>query len=121
MSEAETVTHEGKVYQIGGIYEFSDDGDYWNIDLLASIECAKAYPFEVEECGWSLIREAESKIGTITPAPIENGNAYMFNYNGKKGISGIYDKDTDRFYYQGGSYIPLDYCTNIRPMTVGSE
>jgi hypothetical protein len=123
MSDCKTVTHEGKVYQIGGIYEFNDEGtigDAWEVDELLGASKGKSYTFEARRYEWELIREVNSTIGTITLAPIEliDGNAYMFNYHGKKGISGIYDKDTDRFYYQGGSYIPLDYCTNIRPMTV---
>jgi hypothetical protein len=57
------------------------------------------------------------------PEPIEliNGAAYMFNCNGKHGILGIYDKDTDRLYSVGGIFIELDYCTNIRLMTVESK
>ena len=120
--EVETVTHEGKVYQIGGIYEFSDDGDYWAIDLLASIECAKAYPFKVEDCGWSLIRETESKIGTITPAPIELDHecAYMFDCGASGNIQGIYNKNSNRMMLLNG-WSAVENCTNIRPMKVGSE
>jgi hypothetical protein len=78
MSDCKTVTHKGNVYEIGGVYEFSDGGDYWTIDSLVSIDCAVAYPFKVRDCEWSLIREAEYKIGTIAPAPIEPTMADLF-------------------------------------------
>ena len=122
MSDCKTVTHEGKVYQIGGVYEFSDDGDYWAIDLLASIECAKAYPFKVVGWEWSLIRETESTIGTITLASIElvDGNAYMFDEEvrcSNKNCIGIYEKHGHRFHLK--NYITdASACTNIRLMTV---
>jgi hypothetical protein len=118
MSDLKTVTHEGKVYQIGGIYEFSDSGDYWTIDELLSIEGTVGYPFKVKDCEWSLIREAKSKIGTITHAPIElvNHNAYMFNIKGDE-VIGLYCSDTETL--TGGRYC-LHYLavSNIRLMTV---
>jgi hypothetical protein len=123
MSEIKTVTYEGKVYQIGGIYEFSDSSDYWTIDELLSIKSAVGYPFKVKDCEWSLIREAKSKIGTITPAQIElvDGAAYMFDYEGRKvDRIGIYLKHDNHFVFPIG-YIHTTNCTNIRLMTVESK
>ena len=123
MSEVETVTHEGKVYQIGGIYEFSDGGDQYHLDVLESINCGDTYPFNVHCDRWKLIRAVNSTIGTITPAPIElvNGNAYMFDYHGnRKAIVGVYNQEEESFLTRMGILRPWN-ATNIRLMTVGSE
>jgi hypothetical protein len=125
MSKIKTVTYEGKVYQIGGIYEFSDNGDSWETDKLVSISYVAAYPFKVVGCEWSLIRETESKIGTITPAPIEliDNGAYMFDFKDETCI-GFYELSQEAFFdrHDGGKQIAkLSFCTNIRPMTVESK
>jgi hypothetical protein len=125
MSKIKTVTYEGKVYQIGGIYEFSDNGDSWETDKLVSISYVAAYPFKVAGCEWSLIRETESKIGTITPAPIEliDNGAYMFDFKDETCI-GFYELSQEAFFdrHDGGKQIAkLSFCTNIRPMTVESK
>ena len=124
MSEIKTVTHEGNVYQIGGVYEFSDNGDSWETDELVSISYVAAYPFKVDGCEWSLIRESKSKIGTITPAPIAlvDGAAYMFNIiDGKRHHAGIYDEGQGIFSISQGQWVDLERATNIRLMTVESE
>jgi hypothetical protein len=55
------------------------------------------------------------------PAPIEliNGNAYMFDYEGKQTI-GLYYKLNDMFYMSDFS-LSVKKCTNIRPMTVSES
>ena len=123
MSEIKTVTYEGNVYQIGGVYEFADWGDNWHLDVLESIEREKDYPFYADGNGWKLIRESKSKIGTITPAPIElvDGAAYMFNVRGGRQYVGIYDEGQDIFSISQGQWVYLEKATNIRLMTVGSE
>ena len=125
MSEIKTVTHNGQVYQIGGIYEFSDNGDSWDTDELVSISYVAAYPFKVVGCEWSLIRETESKIGTITPAPIElvNGAAYMFDVR-ENTFLGFYRERRKSFFYEiinGNKIAGASEATNIRLMTVGSK
>jgi hypothetical protein len=66
-------------------------------------------------------KDAESKCRELVGLPPEtkeliDGNAYMFNYQGIKGI-GLYEKDESSFFMVGCSY-NLENCTNIRPMTV---
>jgi hypothetical protein len=122
MSEIKTVTHEGKVYQIGKLYAFSDDkGVDPLIDRLSSI--SNLYNDD-EGNGWKYIKAiAPSKIGTITPAPIEliDGAAYMFDYEGRKvDRIGIYLEHDNHFVFPIGS-IHTTNCTNIRLMTVESK
>ena len=121
MSEIKTVTHEGNVYQIGGIYEFSLTGSIWFLDTLLSIDSDLYRHFDAEGNGWKLIREAQSKIGTITPASIElvDGAAYTYGFEGVDMI-GIYNKSTGRFI-RGDGFTCVSRCTNIRLMTVGSK
>jgi hypothetical protein len=124
MSEITTVTHDGKVYQIGKQYSFSDDGSNWTISSLKSISYASDFPFR-SDFSWRLIKEFESSdVGTITPAPIEliDGAAYMFDYGNFKirdGI-GIYEQSSSRFIQLDG-FTLSSYCTNIRLMTVESK
>jgi hypothetical protein len=123
MSEIKTVTHEGKVYQIGGVYEFSDEGKDWAVDELLSVGVSSAYPFNARQYEWELIREVNCTIGTITPAPIEldNGAAYMFIYHkNRKPAIGVYSKAEEKFLTVNGKYF-ADKCTNIRLMTVESK
>jgi hypothetical protein len=123
MSEIKTVTHEGKVYQIGGVYEFSDEGEDWAVDELLSVGVSSTYPFNARQYEWELIREVNCTIGTITPAPIElvDGAAYTFDYNGRKVDQvGVYDEPSSRFYFPMG-HTPTSACTNIRLMTVESK
>ena len=124
MSEIKTVTHEGNVYQIGGIYEFSDDGVYWTIDTLALISAGDNLLFSATRCKWRLLRETKSKIGTITPAPVElvDGAAYTFDVRGRnRHHAGIYDERQGIFSISQGQWVDLESATNIRLMTVGSE
>jgi hypothetical protein len=70
MSEIKTVTYEGKVYQIGSVYEFSDDGVDWALDYLLEVGNNPTCPFEAKKYEWELIRKANYTMGTITPASI---------------------------------------------------
>jgi hypothetical protein len=123
MSEIKTVTHDGQVYQIGSVYEFSDGGKDWAIDELLSIDEDKALPFEARQYEWTLIREVNYFMGTITLAPIEliNGAAYMFDYHkNRKPAIGVYSEANNTFLTVGYNYFVFD-CTNIRLMTVESK
>lgn len=77
MSELKKIEHEGKVYQIGAIYEFSDCGR-WITDVLVGLAYGE-YPLESVSNVWLNIRECQSPIGTITDAPLklEDGEWYM--------------------------------------------
>lgn len=121
MSKIKTVTHEGEVYQIGGVYEFSDEGIDWYVDSLISIDDSKKRPVKGYCWEWKLIKKSKRKIGTVTPAPVElvDGAAYMFDYHLSSYV-GIYEKTSLRFIQVGGFTLSTN-CTNIRLMTVGSE
>jgi hypothetical protein len=124
MSEIKTVTYEGKVYQLGGVYEFSDKGRDWALDELLYLDEGKDLPFCTREYEWQLIREANYSMGTITPAPIEliNGAAYMFDPHNTKllDVIGLYEKNNNQFYFNG-RHVVLAHCSNIRLMTVESK
>jgi hypothetical protein len=123
MSEIKTVTYEGKVYQIGKLYAFSDDkGVDPLIDRLSSI--SNLYNDD-EGNGWKYIKAiAPSKIGTITPAPIElvNGAAYMFNSHEDNLLDaiGVYSESHNTLTTFKNLCAVFD-CTNIRLMTVESK
>jgi hypothetical protein len=121
MSEIKTVTYKGKVYQLGGVYEFSDKGRDWALDELLYLDEGKDLPFCTREYEWQLIREASYSMGTITPAPIEliDGAAYMFDYAGRQ-LIGLCNVSTEQFLTTE-SRILYSYCTNIRLMTVESK
>jgi hypothetical protein len=120
MSDCKTVTYEGKVYQIGGVYEFSDDGVDWGMDILLGAGGNPTFPFDAKKYEWELIREAAYAMGTITPAPVElvDGNAYMFDYHeNRKAIVGVYSQGEESFLTRMGILRPWNV-TNIRLMTV---
>jgi hypothetical protein len=121
MSDCKTVTHEGKVYQIGGVYEFSDDGVDWAMGILLVVGASPIFPFEARKYPWKLIREVNYTIGTITTAPpieLIDGEVYMFGYGNRLNAVGVYDKWEKRFYHLRGMYFGFEDCTNIRLMTV---
>jgi hypothetical protein len=124
MSDCKTVTHEGNVYEIGSVYEFSDDGVDWALDYLLEVGNNPTFPFEAKQYEWELIRKANYTMGTITPAPIDliDGNAYMFNPHNTTllDVIGLYEKKTNQFYCNGWSII-LAHCSIIRPMTVAEK
>jgi hypothetical protein len=125
MSEIKTVTHKGKVYQIGKDYLFSNDGDQLIYGQLKAICPQSGYPFATHDEGFykyiGLISDCKSQ-GTITPAPIEldHGKAYMFDCHPDTNIIGVYQQSTKRMLTVYG-YFPKNELLNIKPMTVGSE
>jgi hypothetical protein len=122
-NEIKTVTYEGKVYQIGENYLFSDDGTDFSLAKLVRIK-KNDWPFGTDDGDvYRYIHEVSAlkNIGTITPGRIEliDGNAYTFNYQGSEGV-GLYEEGEHALYMVGCSY-NLENCTNIRPMTVESK
>lgn len=110
------VTHNGKQYTIGGLYEFSDDGDDWCSGLLTSIEVVDAdYPFQENNLtNWKYIREIQNPIiGTIEDAlvELEDGCAYTFNLDDEI-CFGIYDDDQGLMMTNKLNVFVSD-CTNI--------
>jgi hypothetical protein len=124
MSDFKIVTHDGKVYQIGSVYEFSDYGKDWALDELLSVGEGGINAFEARQYEWKLIREVNYSMGTITPAPTEliDGAAYMFNPHNTKllDVIGLYEKNNNQFYFNG-KHVVLAHCSNIRLMTVESK
>ena len=119
MSDCKTVTYDGKVYQIGGLYEFSDEGKEWAVDELLLVGERESYPFEARQFEWELIREANYTMGTITTAPpieLIDGAAYTFNIRGDE-VIGLYDLEDGTL--TGGRYcLHYSAVSNIRLMTV---
>ena len=122
MSDCKTVTHEGKVYEIGKDYLFKNAGNAWFYAALDDVISKTANPFKTKYQNFISIKEvpASKFLGAITPAPIEliDGNAYAFTYYRVTAcIQGIYEESSDKFYVKGGWFMSKS-CTNIRPMTV---
>ena len=117
-----TVVYEGNVYEIGKGYLF---GKSLILGNLTAIDSGPLFPFkfldlEGIENGAGEIHLVSVDAGTITPAPLFliNGNAYMFDYDGRKvGRVGVYDEPSSRFYFPIG-HVLASACTNIREMTV---
>jgi hypothetical protein len=120
MSDCKTVTHEGKVYQIGKDYLFSLNELDWTYEKLTDIDGGYEKVFCTQSYEWRYIKEipVSRTMGTITPAPIEliDGAAYMFDYKGASYI-GIFTSPPHRFIQVDG-WTLATYCTNIRLMTL---
>lgn len=123
-SESDIVYHEGKGYEVGAIYEFSDDGLLWDVGILTGNNSDDEYPsFESDGLQYVFCRKSKREIGGITEQSIEliNGNGYCFDYNNngplmKLGCHGVYKKKTNQFIISDG-VIASEYCTNIQPLT----
>tara|TARA_R110000850_G_scaffold24625_6_gene71908 strand:- start:4452 stop:5036 length:585 start_codon:yes stop_codon:yes gene_type:complete len=124
-SKPVTVTHEGNVYQIGQCYLFSMNQLHWTYASLTDIDGGYDKVFCTPEKEWLYIKEvpASENMGTITPAPIEliDGNAYMFDYDNQGNISGVYDSESEKFYFTKGRHVSVSNCMLIRPMTVAES
>ena len=131
MSEIKTVTHEGKVYQIGQDYLFSDDRQSFFYGKLHKINSSSHRPFLLfgdthRNINYCFIKEvpASERMGTITPAPIElvDGAAYMFNSieDNLLDAIGVYSKVHNTLTTFKNLCAAFD-CTNIRLMTVESK
>ncbi len=117
--EMKTVTHEGKVIQIGAVYELSDDGKDWELKVLTEVSDS-AWPFFSGDERFSHIRECKASIiGTVTEAPVElvDGECYQFT-----APSGIVRKGyfipVKRLFVCADGNIDVDRCTNIKLLTV---
>jgi hypothetical protein len=132
MSEIKTVTYEGNVYDLEGIYLANDigsgEGNLWTTMRLISINPKSTHPFRVSDReGWKYITVIRSPqtFGTITPAPIEyiDNAPYIFEVGGSQHL-GFYEKSQEAFFDRddgGDEVAKLSDCTNIRLMTVESK
>ena len=115
-----TVTHEGKVYEIGKLYEFSDSDTLKRYGRLESV-VNDTYPYcDHDGCEWEHIKEiGASDLGKIKDAPIEliGGQAYMFDCKESLNLVGVCDIVGGIFRTHAG-WEDIDQCTNIRKMVV---
>jgi hypothetical protein len=64
-----TIEYKSKIYQIGAVYEFSDDCKSWFVDTLESFDLSGTILGKEE--AWGYMRECQSQLGTITDAPLK--------------------------------------------------
>jgi len=114
-----TINHEGKIYQVGAVYEFSDDGKTWYVDTLSGTQSKSNYPYS----GFKLIRTCEVKAGTITEAPVKliDGECYQFTDRYDEEHKGFFLAENDRLYCHTGGVVDPSKCTNIKLLTVGEQ
>lgn len=82
MSKLDTIEYEDKVYQVGAVYEFSDDNwDTYDVDVLVGLH-GKIAVESIRSC-YASIRLCKSTIGVITDVPLklEDGEWYMCKVN----------------------------------------
>ena len=117
-NDMKTVTHNGKEYQIGALYQFSNDNDNWFSDSLVGLNNMVGYPFEGTTTYFKYIREIENPvIGTIKDAPVEleDGCSYKFHHHSISGVFiclGTYNSTEDAFL-SGLVTLNRSDCTNI--------
>lgn len=116
-----TVTHEGKEYQIGALYEFSNDEEHWVGSGLVSVNSEEGRPFFSRLNCYHCIREIQNpNIGTIKDAPVEliDGKAYQFVHNGIRQMGEAHKNNDEAWMLSVKcfcSYKACD-CTNIVPL-----
>jgi len=118
-----TIKRKGKVYQVGAVYEFSDDGKVWYKDTLKDIHQDMSDQICVGLWrNYNFIRVCEVKAGTITEAPVELIDGECYQYTDQLGNErrGYFSEDFDRFY-RTGSWSYRSECTNIKLLTVVGE
>ncbi len=115
-----TVEHKGNVYQIGAVYEFSDNKEDWELDTLTGVDLESTnYIYEGTRDKCRYIRECQAPIGTITEAPVDlvDGECYQFDYYAGDTFRGVYDKEGGYFWVKA-QLVLAKYCSNIKPLTV---
>jgi len=116
-----TIEHKGKVYQVGAVYEFSDDGKMWRLGVLEGTQPKSNYPYRTYSGhGYKLIRTCEVKVGTITEAPVKliDGECYQFTGRYDDEHKGFFLAETDRLYCHTGGVVDPSKCSNIKLLVV---
>jgi len=116
-----TIEHEGKIYQVGAVYEFSDDGKAWCVEVLEDIYQESNYPYRTRSStGFKLIRACEVKVGTVEEAPVEliDGECYQFLNPLNIWSKGFFLAEYGTFSAKGG-HVFANECSNIKHLTVG--
>jgi len=116
-----TIKDKGNVYQVGGLYEFSDDGEHWYVDTLEGIEQDVLCPYETRLGDThNFIRVCKANLGTITEAPVKlkNGECYSFTDRLGNKRKGFFSARRGVFFRTEGCDAPSE-CTNIKLLVVG--
>ena len=116
-----TINHGEKVYQVGAVYEFSDDGKHWYVDILEGTYQGSAYPYKARSGVYDFIRVCEAKVGTIEDAPTELIDGECYQYTDQLGNErrGYFTAEYNDFCRAGGWNDDVCECTNIKLLTVG--
>jgi len=118
-----TIKDKGKVYQVGAVYEFSDDGKAWYVDTLEGTYQDMICPYRTRSSiGFRLIRACKANLGTITEVPVKLKNGECYRYTGLYGNErkGFFSARHNMFFRTEGCDAPSE-CTNIKLLTVGGE
>ena len=116
-----TIEHKGKVYQVGAVYEFSDDGKAWYVDTLEGTYQDMICPYRTRSGhGFKLIRACEVKVGTVEEVPVKLKNGECYRYTGLYGNErkGFFSARHNMFFRTEGRDAPSE-CTNIKLLVVG--
>ena len=121
-SKMKTINHEGKIYQVGAVYEFSDDGKAWYVDTLEGTYQDMICPYRTRSGhGFKLIRACEVKVGTVEEAPVEliDGECYQFTDRYDDEHKGFFLAENDRLYCHTGGVVDPSKCSNFKLLVVG--
>jgi len=115
-----TIKDKGKVYQVGAVYEFSDDGKMWCLGVLEGTQPKSNYPYRTYSGhGFKLIKACEVNLGNVEEAPVKlkNGECYSFTdlYGNER--KGFFSARRGVFFRTEGCDTPSD-CTNIKLLVV---
>lgn len=120
-----TVEYKGGFCEIGKYYEFSDDGEYWDVRLLVGINRRSSYPLASNGDDYKQIRAIEpGSIGTITKAPVKliDGEAYRFQLEVGDFRLGYWKESRNSFFdslIYANKICGKSEATNIQHLTVG--
>jgi len=117
-----TIKDKGNVYQVGAVYEFSDDGKHWCVGVFEGTCQGSAYPYKARSGhGFKLIRTCKTNLGTIEEAPAElvDGECYQFTAHLGNECKGFFLAEYGRLYCTTGAIIDPSKCSNIKLLTVG--
>ncbi len=114
----ETIEHEGFVYQIGAIYEFSDEGKNWYASTLNGVIGRKNRCFDSDNGLFDHIRECKTLIGVIAKPPVilTAGECYLIDVEGEKELTAVYmGRAREAFAYKNGIVCEKNV-SNIKPL-----
>jgi len=117
-----TINHEGKIYQVGAVYEFtSDTGNLWSVDILEDICPASNYHYKTRSgINFKFIRACEENLGNVEESPVKlkNGECYSFTdlYGNER--KGFFSARRGVFFRTEGCDTPSE-CTSIKLLVAG--